>query len=173
MKYVKITSPDICNGNGMRVTIWFSGCQHNCKGCHNKWLQDYNKGKDFDGSAITEVYKQVAKPYISGITLSGGDPLYQDEESLEALADFVKEFKEVFHEKDVWLYTGFKLQDIMNGTDALSVCRQKVLENVDYVVDGKFEIDKKDVRLAFRGSSNQKIWKLPEMTEVSDETFRN
>ena len=161
MKYVKITSPDICNGNGMRVTIWFSGCQHNCKGCQNKWLQDYSKGKDFDGSAISEVYRQVAKPYINGITLSGGDPLYQDEESLKTLADFVKEFKEVFPEKDVWLYTGFKLQDIADGIDALTICRQEVLKHVDYVVDGKFEIDKKDVRLPFRSSSYQSSFKLP------------
>ena len=173
MNYVKITSPDINNGNGNRVTIWFSGCKHNCKGCHNAWLQDYKQGKKFSQEAVNEVYKQVSKPYMRGITLSGGDPLYQDEESLKTLTDFVKEFKEVFHDKDIWLYTGFKLQDIMNGTDVLSVCRQKVLENVDYVVDGKFEIDKKDVSLAFRGSSNQKIWKLPEMIEVSDEQFRN
>ena len=173
MNYVKITSPDINNGNGNRVTIWFSGCKHDCKGCHNAWLQDYKQGKEFGQKAIEEVYEKVSHKYMDGITLSGGDPLYQTEESLKYLCEFVKEFKENFPDKNVWLYTGFKLEDIFNGTDELSVGRQNVLEHVDYVVDGKFEIDKKNCELAFRGSSNQNIWKLPEKVVVKDEVFQN
>lgn len=173
MKYVKITSPDICNGNGMRVTIWFSGCGHNCEGCHNKWLQDYSKGKEFGQKAIEEVYEKVSYKYIDGITLSGGDPLFQNEESLKVVADFLRKFKEDFPDKNVWLYTGFELKDIINKSDSLSLCRQDILKYVDYIVDGKFEIAKKDVRLAFRGSSNQNIWKLPERVIVKDEVFQN
>lgn len=174
MNYVKITSPDINNGNGTRVTIWFSGCQHNCKGCQNDWLQDYKIGKEFDQKAIDEVYEKISVGYyMDGITLSGGDPLYQTEESLKVLSNFVKKFKEDFPTKNIWLYTGFKLEDIFNGNDALSIGRQNVLKYVDYVVDGKFEIDKKDCGLAFRGSSNQNIWKLPEKVVVKDEVFQN
>jgi anaerobic ribonucleoside-triphosphate reductase activating protein len=110
---------------------------------------------------------------MDGITLSGGDPLYQTEESLMVLSNFVKKFKEDFPTKNIWLYTGFKLEDIFNGNDALSIGRQNVLKYVDYVVDGKFEIDKKDCGLAFRGSSNQNIWKLPEKVIVKDEVFQN
>lgn len=173
MNYVKITSPDINNGNGNRVTIWFSGCKHNCKGCHNAWLQDYKQGKEFSQEAVNEVYRQVSKPYMRGITLSGGDPLYQSEESLMYLSNFVKKFKDDFPDKDIWLYTGFTIPDIFDKDDMLSVYRQMVLEYVDYVVDGKFEIAKKDCGLAFRGSSNQNIWKLPERVIVKDEVFQN
>jgi anaerobic ribonucleoside-triphosphate reductase activating protein len=119
------------------------------------------------------VYRQASKPYIHGITLSGGDPLYQSEESLMYLSNFVKKFKNDFPDKDIWLYTGFTIPDIFGGDDMLSVYRQMVLEYVDYVVDGKFEIAKKDCGLAFRGSSNQNIWKLPERVIVKDEVFQN
>ena len=82
MKYLKITSPDIENGPGCRVTLWIPGCTHKCPGCHNAWTADYNQGKVFDEDAYNELKSILDKPYIKGLTISGGDPMDQDDQTL-------------------------------------------------------------------------------------------
>ena len=150
MKYLKITSPDINNGTCCRVTLWLPGCTHKCPGCHNAWTADYNIGKDFDDKAKCEIYNILNKSYISGITISGGDPLDQNETILEELKLFLCELKEKYPTKSIWIYTGYKYNDL--NTNQLAV-----LAYCDVLVDGPYIRELNDPSLAFRGSSNQDI----------------
>lgn len=156
MKYISITTPDINNGIGFRVTLWVAGCSHHCPGCHNPETWDYSLGKTLEEIKRT-LFFWLGKPYIKGLTLSGGDPIDQDEASLAELRDLLKEVKEKFPAKDIWLYTGYYLKDIEGDKDKMAV-----VNLCDVVVDGPFIKSKKDLSLPFRGSSNQKIINLHE-----------
>lgn len=173
MKYVKVTSPDVNNGVGNRVTLWVSGCNHKCKGCHNEWLQDYTKGKILT-EAVIEIYEALEKPYIKGLTISGGDPLYQSDESLDMLYDLILNVRKDFPDKNIWIFSGFTLDEIVN--DPTKSKQKQILDNVDYFVDGRFVEELKDAQLPFRGSRNQVIWKKTpngNFERVDDNFFRN
>lgn len=147
MRYSAITYTDVNNGLGNRVTLWINGCKHQCEGCHNKETWQFNKGKLFDEDKRQQLFDILSLPYVKGLTLSGGDPLYSYNEVLP----LCKEVKDKFKDKDIWLYTGFTFDEIREQFT-------EILEYVDYVVDGRYEKDKRDVTLAFRGSTNQHIW---------------
>lgn len=149
MRFHKITYPDTNNGLGCRVTLWVSGCSHHCKGCHNKETWCFNSGRLFDNEYKQKLFDILSLPYIKGVTLSGGDPLDSYDDVLKLLEEIHDKFG---HEKDVWLYTGYTMEEIFtNGYSG-------ILQYVDYVVDGRFDYMKKDLSLAFRGSSNQIIY---------------
>ena len=148
MRIHGITYPDINNGTGCRVTLWVSGCIHHCKGCHNPETWDFQSGRKFTDKDKDKLYEILSKPYIQGITLSGGDPLCSYNDVLE----LIKEIKNKFPTKDIWLYSGFTFDFIKNKFS-------EILNYVDTIVDGKFIEELKDVSLKFRGSSNQNIWK--------------
>lgn len=146
MRYHNITKDDMLNGDGLRVVLWVSGCSHCCKECHNPITWDPNGGVLFDEEAKSEIFEELDKDYISGITFSGGDPLYMgNREDIEKL---VREIKEKYSDKTIWLYTGF-LWESIKGLD--------VIKYLDVIVDGEFEVDKKDVQLHWRGSRNQRV----------------
>jgi anaerobic ribonucleoside-triphosphate reductase activating protein len=175
MNYVKVTSPDVNNGVGNRVTLWVSGCTHNCKGCHNKWLQDYKKGKPLS-EAKDKIYEALSHSYIKGLTVSGGDPLDQNTDSIIELYNLLSDIKKDFPDKDIWLFSGFTMNELFNDCYSVETEKQKLLKLVDYFVDGRFVAELKDVRLPFRGSSNQKIWKNNwngSFEIVDDEYFKN
>lgn len=165
LKILNITSPDINNGNGVRVTLWVSGCKHHCKGCHNEWTWDYNQGKDIsDPNELNEIFHELedrlSKDYIEGLTISGGDPLCQDDAALEQLLDIIGWVRTHFSPytkeyKNIWLYTGYTLDYIReHGTEL----QNKVIDSVDVVVDGPYIEELRDiVHTPFRGSTNQKI----------------
>lgn len=172
MRFVTITSPDVNNGQGNRATCWISGCGHKCDGCHNKWLQDYLKGHELY-LAKERIWEELSKPYIMGITFSGGDPLYQSDDSLDELFELISNIRNDFPEKDIWLYSGFTLEELVAEGNKH---RLNVLYSCNYFVDGKFMKDKKNVQLPFRGSSNQHIWRLSgerEFEHVDDEYFQS
>lgn len=151
MNYSGIINCSIVDGDGFRVALYVSGCKHGCKGCHNKETWDFKAGKEFTKEVEDILFDRLDKPYIKGLTLTGGDPLF----SCEDILPLLKRFREKFGKtKDVWLYTGFTIDEIMLSSDLKS----KVVELCDYIVDGKFDIEQKDNTLAFRGSRNQKIW---------------
>jgi len=157
MNYVSITEPDINNGNGIRATIWFAGCSHHCKGCHNEWLQNYHLGKD-----ISILYEEIVtlfnkKTYLDGITLSGGDPLAQNINSLVELYEFIEWFKNTFPSKNIWIFTGYVLEHLIDSNNNDDKLRLKIISLCDYLVDGPFIEELKDLSLPFRGSSNQRI----------------
>jgi anaerobic ribonucleoside-triphosphate reductase activating protein len=156
MKCIAVTSPDINNGLGCRVTLWVAGCSHHCPGCHNPETWDYTRGKsldDFKG----QIFSWLEKPYIKGLTLSGGDPIDQDKASLIELKNFLQEMRNKFPAKDIWLYTGYYLKDICEDADKMNV-----VNLCDVLVDGPFVKKKKDLSLPFRGSTNQNIIKIHE-----------
>lgn len=153
MKYINITHPDINNGTGCRVTLWIPGCTHNCPGCHNAWTANYDIGKEFDNDAKELIYKELSKPYIDGLTISGGDPLDQNLGTLSDLKEFLVTIKDKFPSKTIWLYTGYYLDDLNDW-------QLEVVDLCDVIVDGPFIKRLADGSLAFRGSSNQKIIKL-------------
>ena len=151
MRYHNITKDDMLNGDGLRVVLWVSGCSHRCKGCQNPITWDPQCGVPFDASAKKEIFTELAKDYNSGITFSGGDPLF--EENILEVTAFAKEIKQKFPEKSIWLYTGSVWEDI---------CDKEIAAYIDVLVDGKFEIDKKDNLLHWKGSSNQRVIDVPE-----------
>lgn len=157
MNYVSITEPDINNGNGIRATIWFAGCSHHCKGCHNEWLQQYHLGKD-----ISILYDDIqnifnTKSYLDGITLSGGDPLTQTTQSLNELYDFIMWFKTKYPNKNIWIFTGYVLEHLMDSNNEDDKLRLKIISECDFLVDGPYIESLRDLSLPFRGSSNQRI----------------
>lgn len=136
----------IVDGKGVRYTVYMQGCKHNCKGCHNPETHSMDGGTLVDTDEIIQDIKN--KKYISGITLSGGDPFFQP----EAATELAKETHNIG--KNVWCYTGFTIEDILNrGTDK----QKELLRNVDVLVDGRFDISRKSLTEAFKGSSNQRI----------------
>lgn len=146
MRYHNITKDDMLNGDGLRVVLWVSGCSHCCKDCHNPITWDANSGLPFDQAAEEELFRELSHDYISGVTLSGGDPLYFANRS--DILELVKKIRRNFPEKTIWLYTGFRWE---------TIGELEIMDYVDVVVDGEFEADKKDTQLHWRGSSNQQV----------------
>lgn len=148
MKISSITYPDVNNGLGFRVTLWVQGCSHHCKGCHNKGTWDFKGGRDFTECDKKIIFDLLSKSYIRGITFSGGDPI----DSYDDVLNFCKEIKKEFPSKDIWLYTGYKLEILMENK------KDEILNYIDVLVDGEYEEINRDVSLAFRGSTNQRIF---------------
>ena len=155
LKVLDITAPDINNGTGVRMTIWVSGCSHNCKGCQNKWTQDYNQGKYYKDVVYSDMDEWMKREYVSGITISGGDPLDQSKENLDELKDLLKYFREKYKGKNVWMYTGFTIEELL---ESKKYDYRDILKCVDVLIDGRFVLEKRDImHYPFRGSSNQRL----------------
>lgn len=153
LKYSGIERESVVDGIGLRLTIFFSGCKHHCHGCHNPKTWDFNYGNEFDERVQDKIIEIVKQPIYDGITLSGGDPMFSAEKVLE----FVKKFKkETNNERDIWLYTGYEVESLLDHGDKY---QKELIDMVDYIVDGKFHEEEKNLLLAFRGSSNQRIFR--------------
>ncbi|MDD3142382.1 MAG: anaerobic ribonucleoside-triphosphate reductase activating protein [Lachnospiraceae bacterium] len=146
MRYHNITKDDMLNGDGLRVVLWVAGCTHCCKECHNPITWDPNGGIDFDEGTKQEVFAQLEKDYIAGITFSGGDPLHGN--NVYEITEIAKEIREKYPQKTIWLYTGALWE---------TVCEMEIAKYLDILVDGEFECDKKNVTLHWKGSSNQRV----------------
>lgn len=151
MRYHNITKDDMLNGTGLRVVLWVSGCNHGCKGCHNPVTWDICGGLPFDEAAKEEIFAELRKPYIEGITFSGGDPLHP--ENRKDVEKIVTEISSQFPDKNIWLYTGFSWEEIKY---------LPLMEKLDVLVDGRFIESLKDTKLYWRGSSNQKVINVKE-----------
>lgn len=166
MNYLKIEHEDVCNGTGLRVVLWLSGCSHHCYNCQNPQTWDPNSGIPFDESAKQEIFNELSKDYISGITFSGGDPLHEN--NLDEVLKLVKEIRISFPEKTIWLYSGYNF-DLLNSkyneykyTSFAAnadewLTRWEIISNVDVFVDGEYIDEQKDLTLKFRGSKNQRV----------------
>ncbi len=146
MRYHNISKDDMLNGEGLRAVLWVAGCEHGCKGCHNPITWDTQGGLVFDSSAKAELFALLEKDYISGVTLSGGDPMHPSNRN--DIANLVKEIKETYPDKTIWMYTGYDWESI----DVFSF-----LQYVDVLLDGQFVEELKDDKLHWVGSSNQRI----------------
>lgn len=152
MNYHNITYPDQNNGPGLRVVIWVSGCSHHCLECQNPQTWDKNSGIIFDNSAKEEILEQLKNNYISGVTWSGGDPMYKD--NVETVLKFTEKIHDLFPEKNIWLYTGYTFEEIMNDTN---LKRKQLLDLCDVLVDGEYKKELRDISLHWCGSSNQRV----------------
>lgn len=169
MNYHNISYPDMNNGDGLRVVLWLSGCSHKCKGCHNQQTWDVNSGINFDESAKKELFEELGKDYISGITFSGGDPLHEN--NINEVLELIIEIKDKFPNKNIWLYTGYYLKEIFEPQftgqtkkwiDNYLKCndvRKQIVLKCDVIVDGRFVEELADVKYCWAGSTNQTIWK--------------
>lgn len=156
MNYADIKKIDVANGEGVRVSVFVSGCNHHCKGCFNQCAWDFNYGKEFSEKEEQQIIDYMNHDYISGLSLLGGEPL--EPKNQEGLLPLVKKVKEKFPNKDIWCYTGFDFEkDVVGKMAKNNETTRELLKYIDIIVDGKFEEDKKDLKLQFRGSSNQKI----------------
>lgn len=161
------------NGDGLRVVLWLSGCSHHCYNCQNPQTWNPDSGISFDESAKQEIFTELSKDYISGITFSGGDPLHEN--NLDEVLKLVQEIRISFPEKTVWLYTGYTWNSIMNYTltsdfteedvlfdyhmkkDFEMIQRKNIIKLCDVLVDGEYIDEQRDLSLKFRGSKNQRV----------------
>lgn len=146
MRYHNITKDDMLNGDGLRAVLWVSGCDHCCKECHNPITWDPNGGLIFDEEAKEELFEVLGRDYISGLTLSGGDPLYAG--NREDIQKLVKEVRERFPNKTIWMYTGFVWESVRD---------LEIMKYLDVLVDGEFVVALADPQIHWRGSSNQRV----------------
>lgn len=160
MYYADLKKVDIANGEGIRVSLFVSGCRHHCKGCFNEIAWNFKYGKEFTEETINEIIKDLDHDYVEGLSLLGGEPL--EPENQKELADLVEKVKEKYPNKNIWCYTGFDFEkDIVPECEKSNITK-KLISNIDVVVDGKFDETKIDKKLRFRGSSNQRIIDVPE-----------
>lgn len=150
MHYHDITKNDMKNGDGLRVVLWVSGCDHRCPGCQNPLTWDPEDGLEFDEAAYREIAEELEQDYVSGLTLSGGDPLYAGnrQDVLALLARVTREYPD----KSVWLYTGYTWDEIELNQEMLGI-----MEFVDVLVDGTFRKELLDVNYPWAGSTNQRV----------------
>ena len=152
MNYADIKIADVANGKGVRVSLFVSGCTHHCKGCFNSQAWDFNYGKEFTEKEISKIIQELNHPYVSGLSILGGEPLeYTNQKGLLPL---VKRIKEELPNKNIWCYTGYTFdEDVMGKMFENWKETKELMTYIDVLVDGKFEENKKDLNLKFRGSS--------------------
>lgn len=154
MRYHNITKADMLNGDGLRVVLWLAGCSHHCRACQNPITWDANDGLIFDEEAKREVFAELEKSWCSGLTLSGGDPLYIG--NREEVSLLVKEIKLKFPDKNIWCYTGYTWEELMKQVKDDNNLKT-ILDNVDVLLDGRFVLSLALEKLHYVGSSNQRI----------------
>ena len=150
MRYHNITKDDMLNGDGLRVVLWVAGCSHCCRECQNPITWDPNGGLPFTEAEENEIFAELDKDYISGITFSGGDPLHPS--NISAVTALARKIRQKYPQKTIWLYTGALLEEIQ--------C-EEIVNYLDVCVDGEFVAEKKDVTLQWKGSSNQRVINVP------------
>ena len=158
MNYATIKWTDIANGEGVRVSLFVSGCTHRCKNCFNAVAWDFSYGELFDERVQKELLNGLSAPYIAGLSLLGGEPL--EPQNQEALHPFIQEVRRLYPQKTIWCYTGYlfneKTGKLTNEERNLPITKD-LLSMFDVIVDGPFVEELKDIRLKFRGSANQRV----------------
>ncbi len=149
MNYAKIRKLDVTNGPGIRTTLFVSGCTHNCEGCFNKEQQDFNYGNKFTKETEDEFIQLTKNKQIKGVNILGGEPMQQIMD--DTLLNLLKRIK-LETDKPIWLWSGYTFEEIVNNPKRLEILRE-----VDVLIDGKFQADKRDIMLKYRGSSNQRV----------------
>ena len=157
MNYHNITHDDMLNGDGLRVVLFVSGCSLHCPNCQNPQTWDKDSGIPFDSDAIEEIYKELDKDYVSGITLTGGHPL--EHYNLDACTSLCKDIKTKYPNKTIWLYTGLPYEAVKD---------YEIMDYVDIVVDGPYVESLRNIHLKWRGSSNQRVIDVKKTREAGE-----
>ena len=161
MNYGTIKPTDIANGEGVRVSLFVSGCTHHCPGCFNYVTWDFNYGEPFTEETEDEILSLLSRNYIDGLSLLGGEPMEPCNQ--RCLVNLVDRFKERYPNKNLWIYTGYTYDvDLVPGGKAYCEVTDRILDQCDVMVDGEFVESLKDISLKFRGSSNQRILNIKE-----------
>lgn len=150
MRYGKINTVDIANGPGVRVSLFVSGCRNRCKGCFNPETWSFDYGEPYTLWTGEEILDALNPKYITGLSILGGDPF--EPENIETVTDLCRMVKKFFPDKTIWIYTGYLYEDLKD---------LEIIDYIDVLVDGPFIESEKDLRLAFRGSKNQRIIDVP------------
>ena len=150
MNYIEIKKYDIANGQGIRISLFVSGCTHKCKGCFNTKAWDFNSGKSFTNETLNEIIEALKPNYIKGLSLLGGEPF--EIENVVTLIEIIKKIKKEYPKKDIWAYSGYTYEELIKNN-----IKKELVNLIDVLVDGKFILELKNPSLAFRGSSNQRI----------------
>ena len=156
MYYSEIKNYDIANGEGVRVSLFVSGCRNHCENCFQPETWDFSHGKEFTQETIDEILSMLDKSYINGLTILGGEPL--EPENQPAVLELIKRVRGAFEDKDIWVFTGFTLEELREDS-----CREKaeqteeILSLIDVLVDGRYVDALRDLTLKFRGSQNQRL----------------
>ena len=160
MNYATIKNCDIANGPGVRVSLFVSGCTHHCKGCFNEVAWDFDYGQPFTQETIDMILTMMKPDYIKGITLLGGEPF--EPQNQPALVDLLRQIKTFYPEKSIWAFSGYLFdKDIVPCKLGDPNITKEFLSYLDVLVDGRFVMEKKNLSLRFRGSSNQRIIHVP------------
>lgn len=161
MYYGEIKNCDIANGEGVRVTLFVSGCTNHCKNCFQPQTWDFNFGKPFTEEVENDILNMLEPSYIKGLTLLGGEPF--EPQNQKAILPFIKKIKEKYPDKNIWAYSGFTYEELITeGTHPHCDETADILSIIDVLVDGRFVEEKKNLMLRFRGSSNQRLIDMKE-----------
>lgn len=166
MNYSGISECDVLNGTGFRVVLFVSSCSHRCYNCQNPKTWDKDFGCPFTEETKKHLLEYLRKPYIDGLTLTGGDPLHEN--NLEDILLLIDEIRTLVPKKTIWLYTGYTWEEIFaisynedfvcqTTTDKNTIYRQNIIRKIDVLIDGRYVDELRDVTLKFRGSSNQRL----------------
>ena len=160
MYYGEIKNCDIANGEGVRVTLFVSGCTNHCKNCFQPQTWDFCYGRPFTEETEREIYAELDKPYMGGLSLLGGDPF--EPENQRALLPMLRRIREKYPQKNIWCYTGYQLEELLTpGARPHCEATEEMLSCIDILIDGRFIQKEKDISLQFRGSRNQRLLDVP------------
>ena len=156
MNYADIKRCDVANGEGVRVSLFVSGCTHHCEECFNKEAWDFNYGKPFTEKEIDTIMEYLKPGYVAGLSLLGGEPM--EPSNQEGILPLLRRVKETYPEKNIWCYTGYLFdKDILDRMCQESEITKEIVSYLDIVVDGEFVVKQKNLKVNFRGSDNQRI----------------
>ncbi len=160
MNVATIKKRDIANGIGIRVSLFVSGCTHHCKGCFNAEAWDFSYGTPYTEETEAEIIRFLAPDYVSGLSLLGGEPF--EPQNQRVLVGLLRRVKTLYPQKTVWCYSGYTLEnELLKESRARCECTDEMLSYIDVLVDGRYEEEKRNISLLFRGSENQRLIDLP------------
>ena len=159
MRYAQITPFEVCNGKGAGVSLFVQGCPFHCKGCFNPETWNFEKGKEWTNEVENTFFELIDQPYIKRVSILGGEPLAK--ENVEEVLRLIKKIRHLYGDKkEIWLYTGYELEYLLDTFPAHTLkFRNYLISYCEYIIDGEYIDSLKDTTLKFRGSSNQRIWK--------------
>lgn len=172
MNIAGILTNSIENGEGIRTSIFVSGCRIGCKGCHNTKEQNFSFGEPYNEDMLNKILDTLDSNYIDGITILGGEPM--DPLNQEGVLDIIKNVKKYYPNKTIWLYTGYELETFkdknnFNVTDHT----EEIFRNIDVLVDGHFILEERNIKLKFRGSNNQRLINMPKTIEKNEIIYKD
>ncbi len=171
MNYATIKETDVANGPGIRVSLFVSGCNHHCAGCFNAEAWDFAYGNPYTEDTREYLLKLLSPDYIRGLSLLGGEPL--DPANCTCVAKLVESVKEQYPKKDIWCYSGYTYEELLDRISQGDRDVATILQDADVLVDGRFLAEQKNLRLAFRGSENQRLIDLKATAETGVVVFYN